>query len=384
MLSRLGRMTLYRRFFSHKPYVYLYDTTLRDGLQTAHIDTSLEKKQMYMKEVLPYQFDFHEVGMVGDLHDKEMIQDDYPNTILLCLPTEYYIHKAVQLNVKQVQFVMKADTDHIQQLFKTDSVSYIKNCIHMIQLAKTHHISSICALEHFFDGYKKNPTFCKALIQAIASHCHWIVLADTNGGTLPHDMTSILDEVNQIIPLSRIGIHAHNDIDMAVANSITAIRSGVRMVQGTWNGMGERCGNANLISIACILEFMLQYKTCVSSKMSTLTDTSRAIDQLWGDRSIYSRTPFVGTHAFTHKAGLHIHAVHKNSKLYEHILPEWVGNSRQFMLSTSIGRSALVSILGELPDITFLPLAKRIIQNTPVLEQKEQLIQAYKLFLQKK
>lgn len=384
MLSRLGRMTLYRRFFSYKPYVYLYDTTLRDGLQTAHIDTGLEKKQMYMKEVLPYQFDFHEVGMIGDLHDREMIQQNYPNTILLCLPKEHYIHQAVQLNAKQVQFVMKADTDHIQQLFKTHPISYIKNCIHMIQLAKKHHISSICALEHFFDGYKKNPTFCKALIQAIASHCHWIVLADTNGGTLPHDMKFILDEVNHIVPLSRIGIHAHNDIDMAVANSITAIRSGVRMVQGTWNGMGERCGNANLISIACILEFMLQYKTCLSSKMSTLTDTSRAIHQLWGDRSIYSRTPFVGTHAFTHKAGLHIHAVHKNSRLYEHILPEWVGNSRQFMLSTSVGRSALLPILGELPDITFLPLAKRIIQNTPVMEQKEQLIHAYKLFLQKK
>lgn len=369
------------RSIYNKPYVYLYDTTLRDGLQTAKIDITLEKKQLYMKEILPYNFDFHEIGMIGDLHDKELNHQNYPRTIFLCLPTSYYINKAYQLNIKQIQFVIKADIDHISQLFHKNHEQYIKESIEMIQLAQKNNIYTICALEHFFDGYKKNPIFAKTMIQHIATYCHWIVLADTNGGTLPHEIETILQEVNKIIPLSRIGIHAHNDMDLAVANSITAIRTGVRMVQGTWNGMGERCGNANLISIACIINFKLKYNTCLSKQMNTLTKSSRIINELFGNRSIYSYTPFVGTHAFTHKAGLHIHAVTKNSQLYEHITPENIGNKQTLLLSSSIGRKSLVSILGELPDINFLPIAKHIIHTIPIEQQKEQLIQHYKLFI---
>jgi len=361
------------------PYVYLYDTTLRDGLQTAGLSATLSQKQAYMKMIQPYHFDFQEIGMVGDLHDKELSLSRYSRGWFLCLPTPYYITLATRLGISRLQFVIKADTDHILHVIRKEPYQYIFDCITVIKQRKIHH--TICALEHFFDGYKKNKQFALNIITQLSPCCSWIVLADTNGGTLSHEIKDILEAVRTVIPLSRIGIHAHNDIDLAVSNSITAVQTGVRMVQGTWNGMGERCGNANLISVACTLQLKVKYTTCLSSRMNTLTDTSDKIISLFGNRVIDHYYAYVGKYAFTHKAGLHIQAVQKNSSLYEHISPSLVGNKNKMLFSESISRASLVSILGIVPDVLFLPIAKQIIHSTPVNKHTRKIKEAYQLFL---
>ena len=172
-------------------------------------------------------------------------------------------------------------------------------------------------------------------------------------------------------------------MDLAVANSITAVMKGVRMVQGTWNGMGERCGNANLLSVFITLHLKLNYSTCLDNMMMELTNSSKNINSLFGNRMIESCLPYVGTNAFAHKAGLHIHAVNKKPNFYEHIDPSIVGNLRNIVLSDSIGRSVLTDILGEKPDILFLPIAKKIIHSTESnnkIKQYNSIINAYKIY----
>ena len=204
--------------------------------------------------------------------------------------------------------------------------------------------------EHFFDGYKSNPDYAlDCLITAFESGARWVVLCDTNGGTLPHEVERIVLEVCKKIPGKNIGIHAHNDTGNAVANSLAAVRAGARQVQGTINGLGERCGNANLVSIiptfALKREFNENYELSISkNKIDKLTELSRLLDEILNrvpDRS----APYVGSSAFAHKGGLHVSAVNKDPKTYEHIEPELVGNSRQIIVSEQSGKSNILSKL---------------------------------------
>lgn len=364
-----------------KPYIYLYDTTLRDGLQNADINADLDCKKKYIEVIKKYNFDYNEIAMIGDVHYNELSNMKYKNTIMLSLPTQQYVDMAITNKITKLQFVIKTDEEQIHTVINKKSSEYIDECIKMIILLKKHNIEPICAFEHFFDEYKKNKSFALHIIkQLYLAGSKWIVLADTNGGTLPTEIEKILEEVSIVIPLNHIGIHAHNDMDLAVANSITAVMKGVRMVQGTWNGMGERCGNANLLSVFLTLHIKLNYSSCLDNKMTQLTTSSKTINSIFGCRTIESCLPYVGTNAFAHKAGLHIHAVNKKPKFYEHIDPTIVGNIRNIILSDSIGRSVLTNILGEKPDLQFLPIAKKIIHTTDSNNVKEKIINAYKLY----
>ncbi|HUN47365.1 MAG TPA: citramalate synthase, partial [Stellaceae bacterium] len=203
--------------------------------------------------------------------------------------------------------------------------------------------------EHFFDGYKANPDYALQCLKAAhGAGARWLVLCDTNGGTLPHEIERIVGEVAGIIPGDRLGIHCHNDTENAVANSLAAIRAGARQVQGTLNGLGERCGNANLVSLIPSLMLKMGLETGVSEAgLKRLTHVSRLLDERL-NRAPDRHAAYVGEAAFAHKGGLHVSAVEKDSRSYEHIDPAAVGNRRHVVVSDQAGRSNLLARLREI------------------------------------
>ena len=204
--------------------------------------------------------------------------------------------------------------------------------------------------EHFFDGYKANRDYALACVTtAHEAGARWVVLCDTNGGTLPNEITDIVKDVLALVPGSHIGIHAHNDTEQAVANTLAAVRAGVRQVQGTLNGIGERCGNANLITLIPTLklkpEFADRFEIGVSDEsLAGLTSVSRGFDELL-NRAPDRHQPYVGASAFATKAGIHASALLKDPHTYEHVDPETVGNSRKVLVSNQAGLSNLLDEL---------------------------------------
>jgi len=204
--------------------------------------------------------------------------------------------------------------------------------------------------EHFFDGYKSNRNYALDCIKAAHnSGASWIILCDTNGGTLPHEIESIVHEVVNKVKGINIGIHAHNDTENAVANTLAAIRSGARHIQGTINGLGERCGNANLSSVLPTLvlkgEFSKKFETAINEeKLKYLTKVSKLLDEIV-NRVPNRHAPYVGASAFAHKGGLHVSAVQKDPKTYEHVDPAKVGNERHIIISEQSGRSNILARL---------------------------------------
>ncbi|HVZ54131.1 MAG TPA: citramalate synthase, partial [Pseudolabrys sp.] len=207
--------------------------------------------------------------------------------------------------------------------------------------------------EHFFDGYKANPTFALSCAKAAYEEgARWVVLCDTNGGTLPHEVAAIVSEVVKVIPGDHVGIHAHNDTEQAVANSFAAVLAGARQIQGTLNGLGERCGNANLVSIIPTLklkkEFADRFEIGVSdAALKKLAQFSHALDERL-NRAPDRHAPYVGESAFATKAGIHASAILKDPATYEHVAPESVGNKRKVLVSEQAGKS---NVLAELDRI---------------------------------
>jgi 2-isopropylmalate synthase len=207
--------------------------------------------------------------------------------------------------------------------------------------------------EHFFDGWKGNRDYALACARtAHEAGARWVVLCDTNGGTLPHEVEEIVRDVAAVVPGSHLGIHAHNDIEQAVANSLAAVRAGVRQIQGTLNGIGERCGNANLVSIIPTLLLKPSYRDRFETgidrdRLATLTHVSRAFDELL-NRAPNRQAPYVGESAFTTKAGIHASAIAKAPETYEHVAPETVGNRRRVLVSDQAGKSNLLSELARI------------------------------------
>jgi len=195
--------------------------------------------------------------------------------------------------------------------------------------------------EHFFDGFRANREYALATLKAAAgAGAHWVVLCDTNGGTLPHDLVAILQVVKREVP-ARLGIHVHNDAECAVANSLAAVSEGVEQVQGTINGFGERCGNANLVSIIPSLVLKMGVDCIPEAHLRELRDVSRFVSEL-ANRKPWTSQPYVGDSAFAHKGGMHVSAVLKHPETYEHIDPQAVGNHRRVLVSELSGKSNIV------------------------------------------
>jgi 2-isopropylmalate synthase len=225
--------------------------------------------------------------------------------------------------------------------------------------------------EHFFDGYKANPEYALSAIgAALEADARWVVLCDTNGGALPHEVSEIVSDVIAQFGGERIGMHAHNDTENAVANSIAAVMAGARHVQGTLNGLGERCGNANLVSLIPTLKIKLGLDVGISDEsMRKLPQVSRMLDERL-NRAPNRHAAYVGASAFAHKAGLHVSAVEKDPKLYEHVEPETVGNSRLILVSDQAGRANILSRFREM-GIEIDSKDPRVLEIVDAVKQRE-------------
>jgi 2-isopropylmalate synthase len=226
--------------------------------------------------------------------------------------------------------------------------------------------------EHFFDGYKNNPRYAAKVVKtALAAGADMIVFCDTNGGSMPDEISDILKKISSYVPLNIAGIHTHNDCGLAVANSIAAVQEGVKMVQGTINGYGERCGNADLISIIANLQLKMGKNCLPAESIRQLTNLSHYVSDVANVPPLNSR-PFVGRSAFAHKGGVHVSAVVKNSMAYEHIQPELVGNHRRVLVSDLAGKSNIEYKAKEL-GINLAKndaLSKKIVHEVKLMEDR--------------
>jgi 2-isopropylmalate synthase len=341
-----------------KRRIYIFDTTLRDGAQTQGVDFSVQEKRVIAAALDDLGVDYIEGGWPGanptdneffatdpafqksrftafgmtKRNDCSASNDPTLSAVLNSAATHFcLVGKSWDFQVSvALGITLDENLDNIRQTI-THATTYGE---------------TLFDAEHFFDGYKANPDYAlKCLKAAYDSGARWIVLCDTNGGTLPHEIHDIVTQVSKIIPAQYLGIHAHDDTGNAVANSLAAVYAGCCMIQGTLNGLGERCGNANLISLIPTLMLKMGYDVGLSvNDLKKLRPLSHLLDQML-NRTPASHAPYIGERAFVHKGGLHASAVLKNPDCYEHIAPELVGNERRILITEQAGRSNLIGRL---------------------------------------
>lgn len=368
---------------SVKPTVSIYDTTLRDGAQAEDINFSVEDKIRISQKLDRFGVHYIEGGWPGSnprdvdffnemrrirLKKAKLVAFGATRRARLKVSQDPSIRSIVSSGVGVTTVFGKTWDLHVRKALRIsleenleiihDSVSYLKR--HMDEV--------IYDAEHFFDGYKANPDYAlKTLIAAQDAGADCIVLCDTNGGALPSQTDSIIREVKPRIT-APFGIHAHNDAELAVANSLVAISLGAVQVHGTINGYGERCGNANLCSIIPALNLKIGLKSVPDGSLGRLREVSRFVDEL-ANMQHRKRQPYVGDSAFAHKGGVHVDAVAKTPMTYEHIVPEQVGNRRRILVSDLAGKSNIVQKAAELG----IPLRKNSPQLREILKSVKQL-----------
>ena len=348
-----------------KERLYIFDTTLRDGAQTSGVDFSVEDKRAIAEALDRLGVDYVEGGWPGaNPTDSKFFEN--PPTLKRAIFTSFGMTKrpgrsadndpglseVVNAPVGAVCLVGKTWDYHVDVALgieRDENIAMVGESVaHCIAKGR----EALFDAEHFFDGYKANPEFALACLKsALDAGARWIVLCDTNGGALPHEISRIVGEVIEHIPGDRLGIHCHNDTGNAIAGTLAAVQAGVRQVQGSLNGLGERCGNADLVALIPTLKlkpgFAENYETGIDDDgLRHLTATSHLLDELL-NRAPARQAPYVGASAFAHKGGLHVSAVLKNPQTYEHIDPGLVGNSRQVLVSNQAGRSNILARLTE-------------------------------------
>jgi len=342
--------------------LYLFDTTLRDGAQTNGVDFTLADKLAIASMLDDLGIDYVEGGYPGaNPTDTELFGKDrgFGTTFTAFGMTRRPGRSAsndpglaalLEAKSDAICFVAKSWDYHVKVALETTEEENLASIHDSIRAAKAKGREVLLDCEHFFDGYKANPKFAIACAKAAYDEgARWVVLCDTNGGTLPDEVESIVREVVKVIPGDHVGIHAHNDTEQAVANSLAAVRAGARQIQGTLNGLGERCGNANLVSIIPTLrlkpEFAERFDIGVSeSALKKLAHVSRTLDERL-NRAPNRHAPYVGDSAFATKAGIHASAIMKDPATYEHVAPEMIGNRRKVLVSEQAGKS---NVLAEL------------------------------------
>ncbi len=345
--------------------LYLFDTTLRDGAQTNGVDFTLADKLTIARLVDELGIDYVEGGYPGaNPIDTDFFSERRPMRATLTAfgmtrrpgrsaSNDPGLVALLAAKADAICFVAKSWDYHVRVALETTEEENLASIRDSVRAAKAKGREVLLDCEHFFDGYKAKPAFALACAKAAYDEgARWVVLCDTNGGTLPHEVERIVGEVCAIIPGDHVGIHAHNDTEQAVANSFAAVRAGARQVQGTLNGLGERCGNANLVSIIPTLKLKKEYadkfEIGVSDEaLGRLARVSHALDELL-NRAADRHAPYVGESAFATKTGIHASAIVKEPATYEHIAPDRVGNKRKLLVSDQSGRS---NVLAELERI---------------------------------
>ena len=348
--------------------IWIYDTTLRDGAQREGLSLSLEDKLRIARKLDKMGIPFIEGGWPGanpkdvqffwQLKEEPLTQAE---VVAFCSTRRPNISAAedpmlqaiLAAGTRSVTIFGKSWDLHVTEGLKTSLEENIEMIRDTIEYLRSQGRRVFYDAEHWFDGYKQNPDYAmQTLESAIAAGAEWVILCDTNGGTLPHEISQIVKNVvtaisqfqisNSQFPTPQIGIHTHNDSDAAVANAIAAVMEGARMVQGTINGYGERCGNANLCSVIPNLQLKLGYSCIQDEQLAQLTEASRLISEIV-NLAPDEYAPFVGRSAFAHKGGIHVSAVERNPFTYEHIQPQQVGNLRRIVVSDQAGLSNVLA-----------------------------------------
>ena len=343
--------------------IHLFDTTLRDGAQTQGVDFSIDDKLKIAKALDDLGVDYIEGGWPGaNPTDTEFFQKKIKlnNSVLTAFgmtkragrsaDNDPGLSSILNSNTPAVCLVGKSWDFHVDVALGISNEENLENISESAKLFVKEKKEFMFDAEHFFDGFKNNKEYALSCIKsAYDNGARWIVLCDTNGGTLPNEVSEIVKEAAKSVPGKNLGIHAHNDTGNAVANSLAAVLSGARQIQGTINGLGERCGNANLMSVIPTLYLKETYSknyeiNIKKENIGKLTQCSRLLDEIL-NRKPNKHLPYVGAAAFSHKGGLHVSAVQKDPKTYEHIKPEEVGNTRNIVVSDQSGKSNIISRL---------------------------------------
>ncbi|MDQ7032885.1 MAG: citramalate synthase [Desulfonauticus sp.] len=337
--------------------IKIYDTTLRDGTQAEDVNFSVEDKiriaqkldelgvhyieggwpasnptdSNFFREIRNYALKTAKIAAFGSTHALNKTAETDPN-----------LQSLLASKAEVITIFGKTWDIHVTDALKTT----LERNLELIQDSLAFLRSEVKELffdaEHFFDGFKENKNYALACLKkALEGGAEVLVLCDTNGGSTPLEIKSIVEEVKKHFPKANLGIHAHNDAELAVANSIIAVEAGVKQVQGTINGYGERCGNANLCSIIPNLQLKMGYQCLPKENLRLLTSTSLFVSEV-ANLPSFHRQPFVGKSAFAHKGGIHVSAVRKNPRTYEHIKPELVGNKQRILLSDLAGQSNIL------------------------------------------
>lgn len=366
--------------------ITIYDTTLRDGAQTVGISFSLNDKLLIAGALDRLKVDYIEGGWPGsnpkdDQFFREIRREGLKHSTIVAFGStrrkgvscakDPLIQALVDSKASVITIVAKAWDFHVARALNVtldqnlemmhDTISYLRDKKRRV----------FVDLEHFFDGFLSNEDYCFRLIsRAEQAGAEMIVLCDTNGGALPHDVSRIIERITTSTGLS-LGVHFHNDAGVAVANSIASLRAGAVSVQGTANGYGERCGNCNLMTLIPSLVLKMGYRCAAAESLPHLTETSRLISEL-ANLAHDERAPYVGDNSFAHKGGVHVSAIEKDTRTYEHVNPEEVGNRRKVLVSELSGKSNILFKAREMG----IDLKKKVtlpadlLQKIKVLEDK--------------
>ena len=343
--------------------IYLFDTTLRDGQQTPGVDFSVEDKIAISAMLDNFGLDYVEGGYPGAnptdtaffsekrTQKASFVAFGMTKRAGISASNDPGLATLLQARSDAICFVAKSWDYHVRVALGCSNEENLQSIRESVEAARAAGKEALVDCEHFFDGYKANPDYALFCARtAYEAGARWVVLCDTNGGTQPAEIREIVGAVIAVgIPGSSLGIHAHDDTGQAVANSLAAVEAGCRQIQGTLNGIGERCGNANLVTLIATLSLKERYSSRLETgidavRLEGLTNLSHAFDELL-NRSPNHQAPYVGASAFATKAGIHASALLKDPRTYEHVAPECVGNFRKVMVSDQGGKSNFINAL---------------------------------------
>lgn len=364
----------------------IYDTTLRDGAQSVGVTFSLEDKLRIASALDDFGVHYIEGGWPGSnpkdiafFNEAKKIRFSnaklsvFSSTKLanIDVKKDQNIQKLIAAEAPVVTIFGKSWDFQVKVALKINLEKNLEMIFSTINYLKNYFDEVIFDAEHFFDGYKENREYTlKVISTAQDAGINWLVLCDTNGGTLPSDCEKAIEFVKPKIT-TPLGIHTHNDAELAVANSLIAVDKGISMVQGTINGLGERCGNANLCSIIPNLTLKKGYHILPPNKLKKLNYLSRLVSEL-SNQKHPRYLPYTGSNAFAHKGGIHVSAVRKEAKTYEHINPELVGNRRMISISELSGKSNILEKAKEIGIDTSedLPLVEKVLHKIKEMEKR--------------
>lgn len=340
--------------------IHLYDTTLRDGAQSEDVNLSATDKVRIAHQLDYLGMDYIEGGWPGanpveTEFFKAMREVELKNARLAAFGSTHHpahtpetdptLNALVSCGAQAATIFGKSCPRHVEVALGISRERNLEIIGDSIAFLKKHLPEVFFDAEHFFDGFKRDAEYALSVLQAAHEHgADCLILCDTNGGTMPEEIGSIIRTVKERLPQAVLGIHAHNDCELAVANSLAAVRSGATQVQGTVNGIGERCGNANLCSVIPNLQLKMGEFDCLSDASLTRLKSTAAFVSEVSNLAPFRRQPFVGNSAFAHKGGVHVSAIMKDSSLYEHMDPSLVGNAQRVLMTEQGGKSNILSL----------------------------------------